>query len=174
MATGQDPLGAASYSPPASGASGPRAGFWQRFGAVIVDGIIILVVELILIAALKNVGRLLAFIFSIAYIVYFEGGPTGQTIGKRALGIRVVSFDTGGPIGYGRAAIRYVGKIISGIFIFLGYLWMLWDPEKQCWHDKMASDVVVPVSAYPVGVTGVTGAPPADPPYPTSDPFAAD
>ena len=34
--------------------------------------------------------------------------------------------------------------------IFLGFFWMLWDKEKQCWHDKFASDVVVPVSAYPI------------------------
>jgi uncharacterized RDD family membrane protein YckC len=170
MATGQDPLGAAGYAPPAGGPSGPRASFWQRFGALIVDGIIIFIVELILIAVLKQAGRILSLILSVAYIVYFEGGPTGQTIGKRALGIRVVSFDTGGPIGYGRAFVRYIGKLISGLFLLLGYLWMLWDSEKQCWHDKMASDVVVPVSAYPVAGTGFAG-PVADPPYP-KDPFA--
>ena len=34
--------------------------------------------------------------------------------------------------------------------LLIGYLWMLWDKEKQCWHDKAANDVVVPVSAYPV------------------------
>ena len=32
----------------------------------------------------------------------------------------------------------------------LGYFWMLWDREKQTWHDKFANDVVVPTSAYPV------------------------
>jgi uncharacterized RDD family membrane protein YckC len=167
MASGPDPRAAAAYSPPASGASGPRAGFWQRFGALVIDVVIIIVVETILIAALKSAGSVLALIFSIGYVVYFEGGPTGQTVGKRALGIRVISFDTGGPIGYGRAFVRYIGKIISGFFFLLGYLWMLWDGEKQCWHDKMASDVVVPVSVYPVGpeVPRV-----ADPPYPTADP----
>jgi hypothetical protein len=29
------------------------------------------------------------------------------------------------------------------------YRWMPWDKESQCWHDKFAGDVVVPVSAYP-------------------------
>lgn len=38
---------------------------------------------------------------------------------------------------------------MSAIVIFIGYLWMLWDKESQCWHDKFAGDVVVPVSAYP-------------------------
>ena len=76
---------------------------------------------------------------------------TGQTIGKRMLGIRVYDFGgSGGPIGYGRAFIRWLGRIISGIPCYLGYLWMLWDKEKQTWHDKLATTVVVPESAYPV------------------------
>jgi uncharacterized RDD family membrane protein YckC len=164
MAATQDPVGPASYSPPARGASGPRAGFWQRFGAALIDGIMLGVVNAVLKATLKGPGYALGVIIGIAYFVSLEGGPTGQTLGKRALGIRVVSFDTGGPIGYGRAFIRYVGKIIDFLCLLIGYLWMLWDSEKQCWHDKMASDVVVPVSAYPVGPVA------ADPPYP-SDPF---
>jgi uncharacterized RDD family membrane protein YckC len=39
---------------------------------------------------------------------------------------------------------------LSGIVCLLGYLWMLWDKEKQTWHDKLATTVVVPTSAYPV------------------------
>jgi uncharacterized RDD family membrane protein YckC len=61
-----------------------------------------------------------------------------------------VDFDTGGPIGYGRAFIRYIGRLVSAIVIYLGYFWMLWDSEKQTWHDKFASDVVVPALVYPV------------------------
>jgi len=132
-------------------ASGPRAGFWRRFAAAFIDGILLGIVNLVLTAALKGVGNALALLVGIAYFVYLEGGATGQTVGKKALGIRVISFDTGGPIGYGRAFIRYIGRILSAIVFLLGYLWMLWDSEKQCWHDKFASDVVVPVSSYPVG-----------------------
>jgi uncharacterized RDD family membrane protein YckC len=50
---------------------------------------------------------------------------------------------TGRPIGYGRAFIRWLGSILSVIPLFLGYFWMLWDREKQTWHDKMAGSVVV-------------------------------
>ena len=132
-------------------ARGPRAGFWRRFGAALIDGILLGVVTLILYAILKGVGYGLGILLSIGYVVYFEGGPTGQTIGKRALGIRVYDFGgSGGPIGYGRAFIRWLGKIISGIPCYLGYLWMLWDREKQTWHDKLATTVVVPESDYPV------------------------
>ena len=131
-------------------ASGPRASFGRRLGAVLIDGIMLGVVFAILLVALKGVGYALAILVGIAYFVYFEGGPTGQTLGKKAMGIRVIDFQTGGPIGYGRAFIRYIGRIASEIPIFLGYFWMLWDSEKQTWHDKIATTVVVPTSAYPV------------------------
>ena len=141
-----------------SGASGPRAGFWTRFAALFLDGIIIAIVPIVVIAiaagshsrGLVAFGYILYFVLYVAYFVYFEGGPTGQTLGKRALGIRIIDFNNGGPIGYGRAFIRLIGRIISGLFCYLGYLWMLWDKEKQCWQDKMANDVVVPVQYYPV------------------------
>jgi uncharacterized RDD family membrane protein YckC len=131
-------------------ASGPRAGFWRRFAAAFIDGIIVGVVTLVLYGLLKGAGYGLGIVIAIAYYTYFEGGPTGQTVGKKALGIRVIDFSTGGPIGYGRAFVRYLGRIVSAIPIYLGYLWMLWDREKQCWHDKFAGDVVVPVADYPL------------------------
>jgi uncharacterized RDD family membrane protein YckC len=37
-------------------------------------------------------------------------------------------------------------SIVSAIVFLLGYLWMLWDPEKQTWHDKAAGSVVVPTA----------------------------
>jgi uncharacterized RDD family membrane protein YckC len=123
--------------------------------------VILLILFAILGAALKVAGSVLALALVIAYFVYFEGGPTGQTLGKRALNIRVIDFQTGGPIGYARAFVRFIGRIVSTFpfiipFVYLGYLWMLWDREKQTWHDKMATAVVVPVSAYPVPASGST------------------
>ena len=134
-----------------SGPSGPRASFGRRFVAVIVDSVILAVVYGIFYAigdvALAYIGSLL---IGLAYFVFFEGGSRGQTPGKMALGIRVVDFSTGGPIGYGRGALRYIGRLVSQLVCFLGYLWMLWDREKQTWHDKFANSVVVPVQYYPV------------------------
>jgi uncharacterized RDD family membrane protein YckC len=129
---------------------GPRAGFFQRFAAAFLDGIVIGVPTLILYVALKGAGYALGLLLSVAYVVYFEGGASGQTLGKRALGIRVYDFNGRGPIGYGRAFIRWLGKIVSSIPCYLGYLWMLWDSEKQTWHDKLATTVVVPVRDYPI------------------------
>jgi uncharacterized RDD family membrane protein YckC len=142
-----------SYEPTGgSGPSGPRSGFWRRFVAALLDSIILGVVGGILGAVLSsndNSATLVGVLLGIAYYTYFEGS-TGQTLGKKALGIRVISLEGGGSIGYGRAFIRYIGRIVSGIVLLLGYLWMLWDKEKQTWHDKFAGSVVVPESAYPV------------------------
>jgi uncharacterized RDD family membrane protein YckC len=133
-------------------ASGPRAGFWRRFAGLILDGIILGVIEAILRVALKGgVGSILALLVTLAYFTLFVGSRRGQTPGMSALGIRVISFDGSGSIGYGRAFIRWIAGYLSAIVVFLGFFWMLWDKEKQCWHDKLASDVVVPVSAYPIG-----------------------
>ena len=142
-------MATADYAP-IGRATGPRSGFWRRFGATFVDGLILGVLSFVFIALLKAGGYAVGFLVAISYYSYFEGGPRGQTPGKRLLGIRVVDFGTGGPIGYGRAAIRYVTSIVSAIVIYIGYLWMLWDREKQCWHDKTANSVVVPEAAYPV------------------------
>lgn len=135
----------------ATGPSGPRAGFWRRFAAAFLDGVLLAIPYLIL-ARLLPVATAYAIYLALAlaYFTALEGGARGQTLGKRALGIRVIDFRGGGSIGYGRAAIRYVGRILSGIALLIGYFWMLWDKERQTWHDKLATDVVVPVSAYPV------------------------
>jgi uncharacterized RDD family membrane protein YckC len=136
---------------PAGGASGPRASFGRRLVAVIVDSILLGIVFGIVYAVLDPVTtNVISLIGGLVYYSYLEGSASGQTVGKKALGIRVIDFQTGGPIGFGRALVRYIGRIISAIPCLLGYLWMLWDREKQTWHDKIATTVVVPESAYPV------------------------
>ena len=138
--------------PPATGgASGPRAGFWRRFAGLIIDGIILGIVDGILRAILGyGAGVSLGFVIAAVYFTVLIGSARGQTVGQMALGIRVIDFNTGGPIGYGRATLRMIGRYLSGLICYLGYFWMLWDKEKQCWHDKMANDVVVPAAYYPV------------------------
>jgi uncharacterized RDD family membrane protein YckC len=123
-----------------------RSGFWRRFAAALIDGIALGVVSGILRAILGNSGgEGLGLVISLGYYTYFHG-KTGQTPGDAVMSIRVVDFrnGTGAPIGYGRALGRALMSIVSFLALFLGYLWMLWDPEKQTWHDKVAGSVVVP------------------------------
>jgi uncharacterized RDD family membrane protein YckC len=133
-------------------ASGPRASFWRRFAAGFIDLILLAIVGAIVGAVVKdqNGQRGLGLLIGLAYTTYLEGGATGQSIGKKVMGTRVVDATTGGPIGYGRGAIRYLVGIVSWIACTVGYLWMLWDGEKQTWHDKASTSYVVPVSAYPI------------------------
>jgi uncharacterized RDD family membrane protein YckC len=132
-------------------ASGPRASFVQRLAAALLDGVVLLTAFVVLTQLLKSVGYVTALLIAVAYFTVCEGGPTGQTIGKRLLGIRVVDFDTGARIGYVRGLFRYLGRAVSSFVLYVGYLWMLWDREAQTWHDKFVNTVVVPISAYPIG-----------------------
>ena len=69
---------------------------------------------------------------------------TGQTWGRRIVGIKVVNAETGGPPGWGKAIGRQLfAAIISSYVLYLGYLWMLWDSQNQTWHDKVAGTLVV-------------------------------
>lgn len=136
---------------PAAGPSGPRANFGTRLAAVLIDGVLLALVGLVLTAvASEAFAQAVNLLLGLAYYGYLEGSPSGQTVGKRAMNIRVIDFATGGAIGPGRAIIRYVARILSALPCLLGFLWMLWDAEKQTWHDKLATAVVVPTSAYPV------------------------
>jgi uncharacterized RDD family membrane protein YckC len=148
---GQAPAVPASEMQAASGPSGPRAGFWIRVLAQIIDGLILAVPSVILFLILDfGIAYVLSILLAATYFVYFEGGPTGQTLGKKAVGIRVIDLRAGGPIGYGRSLLRYVVEVVFSGILFLGYLWMLWDREKQTWQDKAANSVVVPIDAYPI------------------------
>jgi uncharacterized RDD family membrane protein YckC len=139
----------AESGPPVGGPSGPRAGFWRRFAAAFLDGIILGIVNFIL-GRIFSVGvyYVLSVIIDWGYYTALEGSERGASLGKMALGIRVLDFERGGRLSYGRALARNVAKILSAIPIFLGYFWMLWDSEKRTWHDKIAGAVVVPADAY--------------------------
>ncbi len=148
MSTTTGPLGmplggsAAPGQPPAAMA---YAGFGKRLLAVILDGIILSIPAVGLGFAL-SFGRsggsgsnlLLAIVYEALLIALWNG----QTIGKLAMGIRVVTAN-GAPVPVGMAFARAGMKIVSGAALGLGYLWMLWDPDKQTWHDKVAKTYVV-------------------------------
>jgi uncharacterized RDD family membrane protein YckC len=137
------------------------AGFWRRFGAYIIDGIILNVLSLG-ISVVTSLGAsaadidLYAYIFSTGFLMYFgisiaanvlywglfESSPLQATPGKLALGIKVTDME-GNRVSFGRAVGRYFGKILSGLILCIGYLMIAFTQKKQGLHDIMAGTLVV-------------------------------
>lgn len=134
----------------------PKAGFWIRFVAVLIDSLLVGAVQVACSFALTllagggesdnlmvaGVTSLFGLAVSTAYYVFFTG-YCGQTPGKMALRIKVIRSD-GSEISYGRAFLREaVGKFISALILFIGYLMAAFDAQKQGLHDRMADTYVI-------------------------------
>ncbi len=90
----------------------------------------------------------LGYLVAIAIMIWnvvIRQGKTGQTVGKKMLGIKLISEQTGQPLGALMTFVRQMAHIVDGIPCNLGYLWPLWDPKRQTWADKIMSTVVIPV-----------------------------
>lgn len=83
------------------------------------------------------------------YNHYFLAGRTGQSFGKRVMKIWVVGQTTGRPIGAFNAFLRNLLHIVDG-FGYVGYLWPLWDDERQTLGDKLAQTIVVRTAVPPL------------------------
>jgi uncharacterized RDD family membrane protein YckC len=77
------------------------------------------------------------------YNRWYLGGKTGQSWGRKALGIRLVGEQTGQPIGVGMAFARDLAHIVDSIICNIGFLFPLWDAKKQTLADKIVKTVVV-------------------------------
>ncbi|MGW8313084.1 MAG: RDD family protein [Desulfuromonadales bacterium] len=137
----------------------PKAGFWIRVVAYLLDFLLLWTVEFVLSMLIGMTVNLLGLptdgnpsvdvviwmfgaTLSLAYAVFFVG-YCGQTPGKMALRIKVIRTD-GSAVSYGRAVLREViGKFISGILLGIGYLMVAFDSQKQGLHDKMADTYVI-------------------------------
>ena len=125
-----------------------RAGWWTRFLAIIIDFIALGIVTSILTSILypgadpsSNSG--LSTLLGVIYFVYFWSSyGKGQTLGSRAMKIRVVKTD-GSYLDLVGAFLRYIGFFISCIALFIGLIWAAFDAQKQGWHDKIAGTYVV-------------------------------
>jgi uncharacterized RDD family membrane protein YckC len=127
------------------------AGFWIRFGAKIIDGIILSVIgfalgfagalitrHTVVNAVLQNT---LSFAFGIGYVTYFLG-KYQATPGKMACGLKVVRSD-GDKISFGRACGRYFAELLSSIILGIGYIIAAFDEEKRALHDRICDTRVI-------------------------------
>ncbi len=135
------------------------AGFWTRFAAVFLDGLILFAVNLCisLIAgfsmrqaigvepkgtlALQLVLIAIQMTIGISYEVILIG-KYGATLGKMACKIKVVTAD-GGRVSYLRSLGRYFGKLLSGFACLIGYIIAAFDSQKRALHDYICNTRVI-------------------------------
>jgi len=139
------------------------AGFWIRFAAAFIDGIIVGVALFVIFfvigiivaisagatasspdfsgGGVNLLANVIYFVLYAGYFVYFWG--MGQTPAMRWLGLYVADANTGGPIGFGKASIRLLGYMLSVLICYIGLIWAAFDPRKQGWHDHIAGSVVI-------------------------------
>lgn len=146
-------------------------GFWPRFGAIIVDGILIYMVFWALwIPLAKAMGwpvevkmdspngfrtiedllplfyagarqTIFSFLLRLIYEVWMTG-KFGATIGKMIVGAKIVRTD-GSPLGYTYALLRFLGKIVSDLTCYIGYLMVAFREDKRALHDLIVGTRVI-------------------------------
>ncbi|MFF4112270.1 RDD family protein [Streptomyces sp. NPDC001714] len=138
--------GGYGYPQQGYGATPPYANWGQRFGGTIVDGLVFLVPYILVLfsskaAVLGIIGGLALLGLAIWQLIM--EGRTGQTIGKKALGIRLVKEATGQPIGVGMAFVRRIAHFLDSLACYLGWLWPAWDAKRQTFADKVCGTIVI-------------------------------
>src|SRR4029079_2271935 len=114
----------------------PRAGFWIRMGALLIDMILIGVIIAILDAGGEFWLLVLAAYGALMWKI------KGTTIGGLVCGLKVVRRD-GAEINWATAIVRALGCFLSMVVAGRGFLWIVFDEDRQAWHDKIAGTLVV-------------------------------
>lgn len=134
------------------------AGFVSRAIASFVDSVIVILVAgaafavaVGIFAASSNAAVLLFGLFGsyalviflvVAYYPLFEGSSHQATPGKMLMGIKVARED-GGMVTPGTAWLRMLGRLISNMTCYVGYLIALFSERKQTLHDILAKTIVI-------------------------------
>ena len=130
------------------------AGFWRRLVAILIDGIIWTLiagimgvilglnffVSISIIPVLSDflISYALPFIATIACWHYWQATP-----GKILMKIKIIDVHTGEKPTLGQFVGRYLGYIVSAIFLLAGFIWVAFDEKKQGWHDKLAKTAAI-------------------------------
>ncbi len=131
------------------------AGFWIRVAATLLDSIWVIALTLALGWMIYGaiyfqstqfvmgyadffISYVLPFILTMLFWYYKSATP-----GKMLLGLKIVDAASGGKPSKAQLVGRYFAYYLSGLPLFLGFLWVAWDRRKQGWHDKLAGTLVV-------------------------------
>ncbi len=145
------------------------ASFLDRFIAYLIDGVVLLLLNLILIGPFLLISQggsnnnatnssffdylavvasqglflyLLLFIVTWLYFAILESGTRQGTLGKIAMGIIVTDID-GDRLSFAKATIRYFGRYFSSLLLMLGYALAAFTNRKQALHDFVANTIVI-------------------------------
>lgn len=141
------PMAEVVYTAP--GITPEYAGFWKRFLAVILDGIIVSAIGWLLSRGTGDFfgnaflnDTFFPCIIGWLYYTLMESSEKQATLGKQAMQIKVTDMQ-GGRISFGRATGRYFSKWLSAAILMIGYMMAGWTEKKQALHDLIASTLVV-------------------------------
>ena len=137
------------------GINGEYASFWQRFGAIFIDGLITGIIGFAISAmigflgaianlendVLQGLGNISGIIIGWLYNSLLESSSKQASLGKQIMKLQVSDLN-GNRISFARASGRHFGKTISGLILGIGYLIMLGSKRKQTLHDQMAGCLV--------------------------------
>ena len=135
----------------------PTAGFFRRLAAMFYDGLLLIALMAVAVSLITlpfgmpsgfTLILLQVFLFEFIPLLFFTGFWVrgGQTLGMRAWRIKVVTLEDN-PLCWGDALKRHLAAILSWLVFGLGYLWILVDPEKLAWHDRLSRTKVVKLSS---------------------------
>ncbi|WP_413289143.1 RDD family protein [Bdellovibrio sp. HCB337] len=117
------------------------AGFWRRLGGTLIDGVIVGLISIVFsLLRLESVG--LSLLLAVLYQPFFEASELQGTPGKALLDMRITDMN-GNRITFKKSLIRYAVRIVSSLFVCIGYLFMLFTEKKQTLHDLAAETLVV-------------------------------
>jgi uncharacterized RDD family membrane protein YckC len=129
--------------------SEPKAGFGIRLLAHICDNVMMIAVTFpfvilssVVSGTASTASQAAQFVVSFAFLAHWIGTQGGSPL-RRKLGVYILDENDGSYIGRQRAATRIIMSWVSGLVLLLGYISMLWNPQRQTWHDRIAKSVVV-------------------------------
>lgn len=136
-------------TPDAPALSGfPPASFLERLAAFVLDLIVVVIGARALDLLYEPFDRRFILLLVLYHIAFWA--TKGTTVGGMICNLRVVKLD-GQPLRPAEALVRGVAGVLSGAVAGLGFLWMLKDPHRETWHDKIAGTQVVKVPRnYPL------------------------
>ena len=118
---------------------------WAASFVVVIAGVILAVIVGAISSTLGILVGLVVYLGAAGLGFYFAymNGACGQSPGKKVIGIKVVSEETGEVIGGGLGIVRALAHFVDAIIFYIGFLFPLWDPKRQTLADKIMKTVVV-------------------------------